>query len=106
MALEGERAVASVAREFGINPSTLGSWVNRHRIVHGEAERPASGPERARVRELERENAELREKLAFLKKRPPSSRPRIDDARQVRADRCGEGPPHDRQHVRLAGGVP
>ncbi|MEV0595965.1 transposase [Nonomuraea cavernae] len=51
--LEGERTVASVAREFGINPSTLGGWVNRHRIVHGEAERPASGPERARVRELE-----------------------------------------------------
>src|SRR3954471_18934527 len=46
MVLEGQRTVASVAREFGINPSTLGSWVNRHRIVHGEAEQPASGPER------------------------------------------------------------
>ncbi|WP_373294410.1 IS3 family transposase, partial [Nonomuraea glycinis] len=68
MVLEGERTVASVAREFGINASTLGSWVNRHRIVHGEAEQPVSGPDRARVRELERENAELREKLAFLKK--------------------------------------
>ncbi|MFI6603438.1 transposase [Nonomuraea sp. NPDC050536] len=30
MVLEGERTVASVAREFGINPSTLGSWVNRY----------------------------------------------------------------------------
>jgi transposase len=68
MVLEGERTVASVAREFGINASTLGSWVNRHRIVHGEVEQPVAGPERARVRELERENAELREKLAFLKK--------------------------------------
>ncbi|WP_433382105.1 transposase [Streptosporangium sp. CA-115845] len=27
MVLEGERTVASVAREFGINPSALGSWV-------------------------------------------------------------------------------
>ncbi|MGW3353757.1 IS3 family transposase [Nonomuraea rubra] len=70
MVLEGDRTVASVAREFDINASTLGSWVNRHRIVHAEDEqRPVSGPERARIRELERENAELREKLIFLKKR-------------------------------------
>ncbi|GAT71349.1 transposase [Planomonospora sphaerica] len=68
MVLEGERTVASVAREFGINASTLGSWVHRHRIVHGQDEQPLSGPERARIRELERENAELREKLTFLKK--------------------------------------
>ena len=27
MVLEGERTVASVAREFGINAGTLGSWV-------------------------------------------------------------------------------
>jgi transposase len=69
MVLEGERTVASVAREFGINASTLGSWVNRHRVVHGQDEQqPVSGPDRARIRELERENAELREKLTFLKK--------------------------------------
>ncbi|GIH80908.1 hypothetical protein Plo01_73370 [Planobispora longispora] len=93
MVLEGEWTVASVAREFDINASTLGSWVNRHRIVHGQDEPPVSGPERARIRELERENAELREKLIFLKKRPPSSHPGIDDARHVRADRRGEGAP-------------
>ncbi|WP_326826757.1 transposase [Streptosporangium sp. NBC_01756] len=70
MVLEGDRTVASVAREFGINASTLGSWVNRHRIVSAQDEQPppVSGPERARIRELERENAELREKLIFLKK--------------------------------------
>ncbi|MEU7989500.1 hypothetical protein AB0B56_32015 [Streptosporangium canum] len=27
MVLKGERTVASVAREFGINASTLGSWM-------------------------------------------------------------------------------
>jgi transposase len=68
MVLEGDRAVAVVAREFGINASTLGSWVTRYRVVHEQDERPVSGPERARIRELERENAELREKLVFLKK--------------------------------------
>ncbi|WP_435832291.1 transposase [Nonomuraea africana] len=107
MVLEGERTVASVAREFDINASTLGSWVNRHRIVHAQDEQqPVSGPERARIRELERENAELREKLAFLKKQPPSSRPTVDDARQVRADRRGEGASPDRADVCLAGRVP
>ncbi|MEU0568422.1 transposase [Nonomuraea sp. NPDC005983] len=30
MVLVGERAIASVAREFGINAGTRGSWVNRH----------------------------------------------------------------------------
>lgn len=70
MVLEGERTVASVAREFDINASTLGNWVNRHRVVsaQGEQRQPVSGPERARIRELERENAELQEKLIFLKK--------------------------------------
>lgn len=68
MVLDGDRTVAAVAREFGINASTLGSWLTRHRVVHGPDEQPVSGPERARIRELERENAELREKLAFLKK--------------------------------------
>ncbi|RBQ15775.1 hypothetical protein DP939_34440 [Spongiactinospora rosea] len=69
MVLEGERTVVSVAREFGINASTLGNWVNRHRTASGQdGQQAVSGPERARIRELERENAELREKLAFLKK--------------------------------------
>jgi len=65
MVLEGERTVASVAREFDINASTLGSWVNRHRIESAQQEqpRPVSGPDRARIRELERENAELRSRL-------------------------------------------
>ncbi|WP_219825964.1 transposase, partial [Nonomuraea typhae] len=68
MVLDGPRTVASVAREFDMNPTTLGSWVNMHKAIHLEPEQPLSGPERARIRELERENAELREKLVFLKK--------------------------------------
>ncbi|MEV0592138.1 transposase, partial [Nonomuraea cavernae] len=56
MVLEGDRTVASVAREFDINASTLGGWVNRHRIASAQEERqPVSGPDRARIRELERE---------------------------------------------------
>ncbi|MGW0811402.1 transposase [Nonomuraea sp. NPDC002799] len=80
--LEGDWTVALVAREFDINASTLGSWVNRHRIVSAQDERqpPVSGPDRARIRELERENAELREKLISLKKRR---------RRRFRRGRCG-----------------
>ncbi|MEV4398998.1 transposase [Nonomuraea sp. NPDC049607] len=43
MVLEGDRTVASVAREFDINASTLGSWVNRHRIASAQAR--GCGPE-------------------------------------------------------------
>ncbi|MFI0424203.1 transposase [Spongiactinospora sp. 9N601] len=71
MVLEGDRTVVSVAREFDINAGTLGNWVIRHRRAgRRDDPQPPSGPERARIRELEREreNAELREKLAFLKK--------------------------------------
>ncbi|MEU8206929.1 transposase [Streptosporangium sp. NPDC049046] len=51
MVLEGDRTVASVARKFDINVSTLGSWVNRHPIASAQEERQAlSGPERARSR--------------------------------------------------------
>ncbi|PRX66577.1 transposase-like protein [Nonomuraea fuscirosea] len=69
MVLGRDRTVASVAREFEINASTLGSWVSRYRIaITQNQQQPVSGPERARIRELERENLELREKLMFLKK--------------------------------------
>ena len=68
MVLEDNRSIASVAREFDMNPSTLNNWVTMHKATHSEAEPSLSGPERARLRQLERENAELTEKLAFLKK--------------------------------------
>lgn len=67
MVLEG-RSIASVAREFDMNTSTLNNWVTLHRHAHPDTDQPLAGPDRARLRELERENAELREKLVFLKK--------------------------------------
>ncbi|MEV4179319.1 transposase [Nonomuraea sp. NPDC049709] len=71
MMLESDRTVASVAREFDINASTLSNWVNRHRITSAQDKQPpVSGPERARIREREQENAELHEKLIFLKRSP------------------------------------
>jgi transposase-like protein len=57
-----------VAREIHINEGTLGNWVNKYRVAHADEEPPLSISDRARLRELERENRELRMKTEFLGK--------------------------------------
>jgi transposase-like protein len=64
---EHARPIAEVARELGINPGTLGNWVNKYRKEHPVSEELGIS-ERARLRELERENRELRLEREFLKK--------------------------------------
>lgn len=66
LVLAGPGTVADVARELGLNPRTLRNWVNKHQEAEPDAEPPLSISERARLRELEREVVELREK-------PPAS---------------------------------
>lgn len=68
MVLDGPRPIAEVARELGINEGTLGNWVNSYRKTHPQDEEPLQLSERARLRELERENRELRMQTEFLKK--------------------------------------
>ena len=68
MVIESGRPVAEVAREIHVNEGTLGNWVNRWRAEHAEDEPPLTMSERARLRELERENRELRMKAEFLGK--------------------------------------
>ena len=53
------RPIAEIARELGIYDSTLGNWVRQDRIDRGEAE-GLTTEERARLRQLEAENAKLR----------------------------------------------
>jgi transposase len=53
------RPIAVVARELGIYDSTLGNWVRQDRIDHGQAD-GLTTQERARLRQLETENARLR----------------------------------------------
>src|SRR5690349_20948518 len=60
MVVGGNRPVAQVARELGINPGTLANWVNSYRKAHPVNDEPITVSERARLRELERENRELR----------------------------------------------
>ncbi len=68
MVVETSRAIADVARELGISETSLGNWVRAYREKHAEDEPPLQLSERARLRELERENRELRMKTDFLSK--------------------------------------
>jgi transposase-like protein len=68
MVIETSRPIARVARELGIGEQTLGNWVSKYRRDHA-GEEPALGiSERARLKELERQNRELKMENEFLKK--------------------------------------
>ena len=66
--LDSSRPIAQVAKELGIHEGTLGNWVARYRAEHPVAEEPLTVSERARLRQLEAENRELRMKNEFLGK--------------------------------------
>lgn len=67
MVIETSRPIAEVARGLGINEGTLGNWVMKHRVEHPVSEE-LSIDERAKLKELERENRDLRMERDFLKK--------------------------------------
>ena len=67
MVIDTSRPVAEVARDLGINESTLSNWVNKYREEHPASEE-LTITERARLKELEKENRELRMERDFLKK--------------------------------------
>ena len=66
--VESSRSIADVAREYGLNETTVGGWVKKYRAAHAADEPPLELSERARLRELERRNRELEMELAFMKK--------------------------------------
>ncbi len=59
-------AVESIAAKIGCVPQTLLTWVQRHEIDAGKRE-GVSTSEKQRVKELERENKELRRANEILK---------------------------------------
>ncbi|HUE58986.1 MAG TPA: transposase [Acidimicrobiales bacterium] len=65
--LETGRSASDVARELGINPGTLRMWLLRDRVGDPQAG-ALSRDERARLEQLERENAELRMERDVLKR--------------------------------------
>lgn len=64
----GKKSVTQVAREFNINPKTLGPWVTAYRKKLAGQPIPEDIPDNERVKELERRNRELEQENAFLKK--------------------------------------
>ena len=68
MVVESSRPIVQVARELKVNEATLGGWVKRYRDKHAEDEPTLQASDRARLRELERENRELKMKVEFLSK--------------------------------------
>ena len=68
MVVETSQPIAHVARQLDVNETTLGNWVKDYREKHADDEPVLPVSERARLRELERENRELKMKVKFLSK--------------------------------------
>ena len=66
--VEGSLPIARVARELGVNDTTLGFWVKAYRKKTAGQPLPADMSEAERIQELERRNRELEMENAFLKK--------------------------------------
>lgn len=62
------KPVKHVADSYGVGAETLRKWLIRYREEHGGTDEELTVSERARLKELERENQELRAETAFLKK--------------------------------------
>jgi len=62
------KPVRDVAEAYGVGPETVRHWLIKYREAHGGTETELTLTERARLKELERENQELRAETAFLKK--------------------------------------
>lgn len=62
------KTVSQVARENGVGAETLRNWVKAFEAAHPDVEEPLTVSERARLRELEKENRELKLEREFLGK--------------------------------------
>ena len=66
--IDNSLPIARVARELGINDTTLGFWVKAYRKKIAGGPLPADMPEAERVQELQRRVRDLEMELSFLRK--------------------------------------
>ena len=66
------KPIREVAESYGVGPETLLNWLIKYRDANGGTEEDLTLTERARLKELERENQNLRAETAFLEKGYPS----------------------------------
>lgn len=66
--VDSSLSIAQVARELGINDTTLGFWVKAYKKKLAGQPIPVGMPDRERIKELERRNRDLEMENAFLKK--------------------------------------
>jgi transposase len=62
------KPIRGVAEAYGIGTETLRHWLIKYRDANGGTETELTIPERARLKELEREVQELKAEAQFLKK--------------------------------------
>lgn len=62
------KTIKGVAEAYGVGAETLRRWLIKYRETYDVGEAELTLTERARLRELERENQDLRAEAAFLKK--------------------------------------
>ncbi len=67
LVFESGRPIAHVARDLGVNPETLRNWVRQAEADAGARTDRLSSEERERLKQLERENRELRKANEILK---------------------------------------
>ena len=66
--IDNSRTIAEVARSLDVVEQTLGNWVKAYRELHAGENPELSVSQRARIKELERENRELKLENEFLGK--------------------------------------
>lgn len=68
--IDSSKPIKTVASDYGVGAETLRNWLKKYKEAHGgaDAEPELNVSERARLKELERENQELKAEAAFLKK--------------------------------------
>jgi transposase len=57
---ETKKPVAVIARDLGVNPGTLGNWVDKDKAARGEGKGPVGVADGAELKRFRSQNAELR----------------------------------------------